>query len=672
MIGKTRVFVVAAAAATFLWMTGCAGSLVSSLTGAAPQSQTGTVNVMLSDDPTEDWATIGVRVQSIALNPQGGGTPVTVFTAPSTPPIINLVQLDQLGEILGNATIPVGTYTSATVTLAANNNGTTCDVLLVVSGDPSSGFPLPAGSTVPCSQIVITGAQGTAPNATVPLSINLVSPLTVSSGSNNALDLEFDLRHPAFIVEHEPAGATTPTWAVNFNGPVRHHPRPDLTQLLLRHTYGQVASSTNTSITIERSFPDHPVTTPETATTLASDTLPIQIDATNGTIFFDLDNMTAPTTLTSFSTVTADFANTPYVRIAARYQSDGTLVATRIYLSSSFDKIWKNPEGHVLHVNSTTNNMWVTTEDGNAKEIAIGPNTNFYFRASNNTVIGTGTAFFDGKTPGGLPNLARGFKVNVTIDPLSAATPPVALSVEIDVARYDGTILSSSTTNFEYNRDFAMADTRGGKDNYTGSIGYIQSTSANTTPAGVAVEGFYWWDFGFPTLPDTGASAVSDFVGATDGSVNFGGTVGTLQPVGLSNSTWNDPSASDTWSALWTVLMPVTAPLGNVSSAFSSTTNTFQYKVPLPATAPANTPAALPVTVDLMTASGSATLVYDVDRQGNVITITPEDISNSSTLTAVGNALVSGVPVKVFGVPQKDGSIKAYVLFYYTHTASTT
>jgi hypothetical protein len=670
MIDKVRVLVVAAAAATFFWMTGCASSLVSSLTTTSTQSQTGNVNVLLSDDPTEDWATIGVRVASIALNPQGGGTPVTVFTAPSTPPIINLVQLDQLGEILGNATIPVGTYNSVTLTLAANNNGTTCDILLVASGDPSSGFPLPAGSTVPCSQIDILGAQGTSPNATVPLSINLVSPLAVTSGSSNALDLEFDLRHPAFIVEHEPAGATSPTWAINFNGPVRHHPRPDLTQLLLRHVYGQVASSTNTSITIERSFPDHPVTTPETATTIASDTLPIQIDATNGTIFFDLDNMTAPTTLTSFSTVTADFANSPYVRIAARYQSDGTLVATRIYLSSTFDKIWKNPEGHVLHVNTTTNNMWVTTEDGNAKEIAIGPNTDFYFR-SDNTVIGTGTTFFDGKTPGGLPNLARGFKVNVTIDPLSAATPPVALTVEIDIARYDGTISSPTSSDFDYTRVFAMADTRGGKDNYTGSLGYIMSTSANTTPAGVAVEGFYWWDFGFPTLPDTGASAVSDFVNATDGSVNFGGTVGTLQPVGLSNATWNDPSASDTWSALWTVLMPVAAPLGTVSSAFSSTTDSFQYKVPLPTAAPGSTPPALPVTVDLMTASGSATLVYDVDRQGNIITITPEDISNPSTLTAVGNALVSGVPVKVYGVPQKDGSIKAYVLFYYTHTPST-
>lgn len=670
MIDRTRVLVVAAAAAAFFWMAGCNGSLTSSLTGTTTQSQTGTVNVMLSDDPTEDWATIGVRIESIALNPQGGGTPVTVFTAPSTPPIVNLVQLDQLSEILGNATIPVGTYTSATLTLAANNNGTTCDVLLVVSGDPSSGFPLPAGSTVPCSEIDIVGAQGTSPNATVPLSINLVSPLTVTSGSSNALDLEFNLRHPAFIVEHEPAGSTTPTWAINFNGPVRHHPRPDLTQVVLRHTYGQVVSSTNTSITIERSFAVRPVTTPETATTIASDTLPIQIDATNGTIFFDLDNMTAPTTLTSFSTVTADFANSPYVRIAARYQSDGTLVATRIYLSSSFDKIWENPEGHVLHVNTTTNNMWVTTEDGNAKEIAIGPNTNFYFQSSN-TVIGTGTAFFDAKTPGGLPNLARGFKVNVTIDPLSAATPPVALSVEIQIARYDGSISSPTTTDFDYTRTFAMADTRGGKDNYTGSLGYIKSTTANTAPGGVAVDGFFWWDFAYPTLPDTGANAVSDFVNATDGSTNFGGTVGVLQPYGLSNSTWNDPNASDTWSALWTVLMPVAAPLGTVSSAFSSTTNTFQYKVPLPTAAPTNTPAALPVTVDLATTSGSATLVYDVDRQGSVITITPEDISNSSTLTTVGNALVSGVPVKVFGVPQIDGSIKAYVLFYYTHTAST-
>jgi hypothetical protein len=33
--------------------------------------------------------------------------------------------------------------------------------------------------------------------------------------------------------------------------------------------------------------------------------------------------------------------------------------------------------------------------------------------------------------------------------------------------------------------------------------------------------------------------------------------------------------------------------------------------------------------------------------------------------------LTAGVPVKVFGVPQADGSIKAYALFYYTGTVSS-
>ena len=79
---------------------------------------------------------------------------------------------------------------------------------------------------------------------------------------------------------------------------------------------------------------------------------------------------------------------------------------------------------------------------------------------------------------------------------------------------------------------------------------------------------------------------------------------------------------------------------------------------------------AKPVTVDLAATSGSATLVYQVDRQGGIITITPQDISVPATLAAVGANLAVNVPVKIFGVPQPDGSIKAYVLFYYTHTAS--
>ncbi len=63
--------------------------------------------------------------------------------------------------------------------------------------------------------------------------------------------------------------------------------------------------------------------------------------------------------------------------------------------------------------------------------------------------------------------------------------------------------------------------------------------------------------------------------------------------------------------------------------------------------------------------------MYQVDRQGGVITITPQDIGQASVLATVAQNLTVSVPVKVYGVPQADGSLKAYVLFYYTHTAST-
>jgi hypothetical protein len=675
---RIQLFFAAAAAAALLFLSGCgSGSSASNQNNNnPPPPQTGTVNVMLSDDPTEDWATIGVKVLSISLayNPPNTNVisaPVTVYTAPATPPMINLVQLDQLGEILANATIATGTYNIAYLTLAANNTGSACDVLLVASGDPEAGFDVPAGTTVPCSQIVIAGATGSAPNRTVPLTIQLATPLVVTSTGSNALDLEFDLRHPALIVEHDPAGATAPTWVVNFNGPVRQHPRADLTKLVLRHLYGQVASvsSDNTAITINRAFPTLPIASPETASVNANDSLSILADATNGTLYYDLDNTTAPATIDNFSSVASTLPGL-FTRIVARYQSDGTLVAARVYTASTFDKIWKNPEGHVLHVNTTTNVMHVSTEDGGATAVKIDSGTLFYSKASN-TVIGTGATFFDGLTPGGLPNLARGFKVNVVLNPTSTTTPQAAQSVEIDVARYDGS-LTSSSAGIDLMRNFPNTDGRGGKDNYKGTIPFATGPTidqqGNADP-----NGFYWWNLGFPTLEDTTSTAASDFVSATGGVVNFCQGAA-LQPVGLSRATWDDPAANDSWAAEWAVLLPVQSLLGTDTTALSfassanGTTGSFTYTVPLPCPAPG----AQPVTVNLNATSGSATLVYQVDSTNGIDTITPVDISTSTGQTTLSAALVPNkTRVKVFGVPESGGAIQAYVLFYYTGTAST-
>jgi Domain of unknown function (DUF4382) len=123
-------------------LAACGGGPGSSSSGMG--ANTGSVPVMVSDASSDDWATIGVRVLSIALVPQGGGSAVTVWTAPAQAPYVNLEQLDQIAEILGNATVPVGTYTGASLTLSANPG----DVMLTVSADPESGFPVAAGTTI--------------------------------------------------------------------------------------------------------------------------------------------------------------------------------------------------------------------------------------------------------------------------------------------------------------------------------------------------------------------------------------------------------------------------------------------------------------------------------------------------------------------------------------------
>ncbi len=73
-----------------------------------PPAAMANMAVTMSDASADDWACVGVRVLSIALVPAGGGGPVTVWSAPTPAPYVNLEQLDQLGEILGNVSVPVG------------------------------------------------------------------------------------------------------------------------------------------------------------------------------------------------------------------------------------------------------------------------------------------------------------------------------------------------------------------------------------------------------------------------------------------------------------------------------------------------------------------------------------------------------------------------------------
>ena len=608
---------------------------------SAPQSAN--VSMLISDASTEDWATIGVKVLSIALVPQGGGSNVTVYTAPSPAPMVNLAELDQIAEILGNVSVPVGTYSSAVLTISANPG----DVLLTTAADPEAGFAAAASTTIPAADVQIQHTTGATGSLTVPVTVNFVSPLVVSANQNNALDLEFDLGHPAFLVGHVPPGAGTTLWAVNFDGPVRHHPLHDLRWLVLRHMYGDVTAiaSDNSSITITKEFPTEPVVTPETAVAGAQ-SLQILADSTNGTIFYDVDAKTR-TVIKDFSSEAS--VSGKFVRVAARYQEDGTLVATRIWASSQFNDVWLSPEGHVLHVNTNTDVMTVQNESGMGVDLVVDANTQFFFREPQNgqadsTPIGTGTAFLTSN------DLVRGFKVHASVvDPL--ATPLVAQSVDIEVAKYDGKISAPNMTGFTYTRVFATA-----KDDYTITLNYIDGATANgTDPMGNAISGYQWWNFAYPTVVTSGTNAVSEFIAATNDSVNFGGTVGAVPSRGVSFSIWNDPANANGWSAAATILTPSTLPLGLVASGLAS--NAFTMTIPGGANA---------ATVDVSATSGSATLVYQVDLTNGVLTVSPIDITTTSGLATLTSNLTAGEPVKVYGIPQPDGTLKAYVIAYYT------
>ena len=616
-----------------------------------PPPQTAALQLMVSDAASDDWAMIGVQLMSVALVPQGGGSNVTIWTASTTPaPTLNLVQLDSLSEIIGSVSVPVNTYSGAVITVAGNPG----DVVLTVASNPESGFPAAAGSTIPAGQIQIQGTQGTTGSLTVPVTLTFDSPLVVSSSTPNVLDVEFDLAHPAFIIAHNPpaaAGATV--WAVNFKGPLRRRQVGDLRGLVLRHSYGTVQSVSGGSFTMLRDFPVMPASNPEGEITSTTQ-LTINVDATNGTILYDVDNQDARTVVnSSFPSA----LNGMFVRVAARYQEDGSLTAVRVWYSSTFAKVWLSPEGHVSNVDDATGVITVENEDGIPVPITIGPNTLFYFRAPLNP---TADATPIGQGPGFLASgdIVRGFKVHVScVDPL--ANPLVADTVDIEIANYSGTISNANATGFTYTHDFLRTT-----DDYSVNLGFLPYTGSNNNfdPSGTAISGFDWWYFTFPTQADTGANAISDFGGASNGSVNFGGTFGAVTAWGGSYATW--VGGATPWQAPMAVLEPTPLPLAQVASGVTGSS----FTMSLVSNTGGNA-----VTVDFDATAGSATLVYQVNRSDGVVTVTPLDLSNSGDFATFTNSLTAGTLLKVWSVPQPagtaaSGALKAYVIVYYTGT----
>jgi hypothetical protein len=151
--------------------------------------------------------------------------------------------------------------------------------------------------------------------------------------------------------------------------------------------------------------------------------------------------------------------------------------------------------------------------------------------------------------------------------------------------------------------------------------------------------------------------------------VSFGTTAGEISAVGVSYNVWQDPANMSGWAAASSILLPVPVPFAAVSTPLSGSGNAYAFAITAVNSQLYGTQ---PVTVDVSTVSGSATLVYQVDRNNGIVTVSPIDITTASGLSALMSGLATGAQVRVSGLAQSDGTLKAYIVTYYTGTAPAT
>jgi Domain of unknown function (DUF4382)/Domain of unknown function (DUF5666) len=155
----TGVFVVVLAA---FFLASCGGS-----TGVAPDpSDQASVFTIGTDAPLQGVVSCLITVTGVTLN--NGTTNVSVL---STPQVVDFAQLSGLHQLLDLNSVPTGTYTSATVTLAT----------------PVIGF-IDTTQTPPA----VSTINGTLSQTSV--TVNFTNPFVLNNADLVGLRMEFDLR----------------------------------------------------------------------------------------------------------------------------------------------------------------------------------------------------------------------------------------------------------------------------------------------------------------------------------------------------------------------------------------------------------------------------------------------------------------------------------------------
>jgi len=419
-----------AAVAGFGLVTSC------NITGGGASGATGSLNVLLTDGPTDDWQEVTVVLKSLTLHRHDGDSWEDVWTAgPAYPDAgkINLVDLSGVAEILKKATIPVGTYNMMKV---------------VIDTDPTKMTLIDdLGNPIDPANITVVDPSGKGE-----IKIDLSPAITVAEDGTTTLLVDFDLAHPLSIVNLD--------GKVIISLKVRHKALPrHLNSLQFARTLGDItaAAADGTSFTIK---------------TLQESELTFGVNA--NTIYVDVDNnkvgdFTGLTTLVSKGAAL----------VASNMNADGSLYARRVWYATNIDLLPQfTPEGLVRRVGDNwLRIMKKETEmlpsdgdhhrcDWDSETVFVDENTTWMFQ---NIAMGTGTSI--------LRTIAKGFRVEVTfVDP--AASPKVAASINVHSAHAEGLVTNATSDNFTF-----------GRRDHTRTMVY----------SGLTDHGFGWWFYGLPS-----------------------------------------------------------------------------------------------------------------------------------------------------------------------------
>ncbi|WLT33561.1 DUF4382 domain-containing protein [Geothrix sp. PMB-07] len=621
--------------AVLVLMNACTGSHHG--THTLPPS-TGNVALCFTGNGIDDWQGVDITLQSIELTPKGGGKPVALFTAPSPGLPINLALLDHTEQLVGNFSVPVGTYTDATLTIVGPTLGTPSAVEIDPSENPSVGFPGIASGSYDTS-VSLLGLDSSTGRPLLTRTIPLQAPLVVTTDKGNLLDLAFDLSRPTFLVAHGTPGYNQ--WSLDLDGVLSQRLIGDVSQVILQPMWGTIPSiaTDGSSMLLSQRIGAGIV-----GSVVIPQFLKIRPDVTNGTLFRDGSADTSRV-VKDFSTLSS-LLSTSQVVVSGRLQADGSIVAARVWTPGQvFGSL---VDGHVIQLIPGQNVLvvegtfgWTSNGGGfGGMSGEVDAQTQFFLRnptkpEADAIPIGSGPSFLSSN------RLAKGFRVFVSSG--RSGKSFVIRTVEILAARFSGSPSMVTGTQFTCeSQQFTYPEP------YTGH--YIVDLPF--------AKGFTW------SNDLSKATDGVDFAGFASRSVDFGGTAGVFVPWTSTGAVWGDAANPNGWTAQTTEFQSLRLPDGSVASPWIAAAGGGSFGLSLPG-------GTQTITVDVSVATTKAYNNRGINPPpygGFGIDTEPFDLSTASGLNSFQSYLARGWPIRVFGYPDGRGHITATTIFIQNPT----